>query len=230
MSLKLPLSMWLALSGCIVDETGYGDPPHSDDLEAIADPSDNPAGRFNANLVKLTSEVAIGPDEVPVVVVGLPGSVAGGEQVELSVGGQDPVAAAHAVQGFVGTVHASLGQVVTVWLDGEVVGELEVAELQAVPPAHEGLVNDAVAETDTDGVRWPGEPGGAGGVWEIPVGDGDIPGVEAPYVVFDATSGASVAVAAGDVDATLPVTSGDRVCVAKVEADGALGTATCVVM
>lgn len=224
MSRSLWIVMSLMTAGCSVDETGYDDPDSG--LEANDDPlaSDAAAEAAAKALVHLTSEQPVGEAPGPVLVIGLPGAVVGAGLVQLTVNGAAPTPVVSAGDGFVGVVTASLGDRVGMRVGEQEVVEFPVTALVAADPGLAALAQAPPDETDTSGEAWPRQARDGSGIY---VGDGEVPGVSAPYLVFNLTTGVSLRVEAGDLDAIFAVTPGDRACFAKVGEGGVVGTAVC---
>lgn len=244
-SVSMVLLAALALGACdVVDETGYECPdgmwvasPYDCFYGTEADnttdfPEDttgDSAGGPNVpgaaelgvdpSLITWTSQTEPTPGPASVIILGLEGAVPEGAEVTLTVDRGATTLALVSGGSFVGTVQASVGSVVSV-----VVGVNHVADLTI--GALRGADTDAVGAVDLS-VGAAATPGSA--TRTLDVGDGALP-LPAPYVVFDLTSGATVAVAVGDTVAQLTASAGDEVCLAQVLAFAGLGPASCSVL
>ena len=244
MSTSRSVSMVLlaALGACdVVDETGYEcldgtvvslPSQCADSLEngvdapdTISDSADGTnvpgAAELGADpsLITWTSQIepSVGPAEV--IILGLEGSVLAGAEVTLSVRGGAPSPAMVSGASFVGTLQASAGDVVSVAVNGGAVADLTIGALRGTEADAAGAVDLAA-----DAVSSPGSA-----TRTLDVGDGSL-ALPAPYVVFDVTSGATVAVGVGDTVAQLTASAGDEVCLAQVLAFAGLGPASCSVL
>lgn len=203
----------LAGLGCsIVDETGYGDTDRAGNEAGTDTPPESDAGGLAT--VFATAEQPVGDHPAPVLIVGLPGSIEDGQVVTASVEGGPSVEGAEDGTSFTVQLDAAVGDVVTVRADGAAIASVVIAAVDADDAPALG----AVEETEDDTVA-PGSD-------QIAVGDGDLSGIDAPYLVFNPDRGGSRRVERGEVGVTLTVAQGERLCVAPVAA-GAVGAATC---
>lgn len=244
-SVSMVLLAVLALGACdVVDETGYLCPDGmwaaspadcfysevDNTTDAPEDTLDNDsAGGTNVPgaadlgadpaLITWTSqaEPTLGPSEV--IILGLEGAVQPGAEVTLSVDGGAATSALVSGGSFVGTVVASAGSTISVVISGNSVAVLTIGSLR-------GTESDAVGAVDLSAGA-ASSPGDA--TRTLNVGDGAL-ALPAPYVVFDLSSGATVAVGVGDASVQLTASAGDEVCIAQVLAFAGLGAASCSVL
>jgi hypothetical protein len=227
---RLSLLCGLMLCHCVVDETGYEDPPvlgNSDDfgVDSAGDAAEADATRLDDALVVITSERPLGAAPLPVQVIGLPGALTEGGEVTLSVDETGTTTATVNASAFVGVLDAIVGDTIEVHVDGELAASIEVLAPVEPPAGHEGLSTNTGGDDDD---TWPTNSADPlAPVDSLDVGDGQIPGVAAPYIVFNETAGTSVFVSEGDADVAIAIDPGDRLCIAGVEADGALSRAVC---
>lgn len=222
-----PDGMWAATpADCINSEfDSTTDAPE----DTIEDTLDDSAGGTNVPgaaelgadpaLITWTSQAdpTVGPAEV--IILGLEGAVLPGAEVSLSVDGGAATSALVWGGSFVGTVQAGAGSSVSVVISGTSVAVLTIGALR-------GMETDAVGAVDLSaGVST--SPGDASR--SLNVGDGALT-LPAPYVVFDLTSGATVAVGVGDTSVQLAAAAGDEVCIAQVLAFAGLGAASCSIL
>lgn len=226
----------LMLVGCWydpshVDETGYldGNDPGRGGLETDGD-VDAPATDDAADLgvgegIFITGTSVLSSTPGDVTVVGVPGALRV-SHAELRVDGRDGGRTlALREGGFVVVVRAALGDEL-VFTDGAV--ELFRLTLGAdLSDTDDFGVPGAATDSDTDLHPWPGDSQLAPLDGALPVGDGQIPGVPAPYLVYDLDLGTAVRVDVGDTDAVLTVAEGDAVCLALLGPGDLAGLSVC---
>lgn len=201
---------WLVGSACVPDETGYGeDTGDGVAEEEFADPeAEGPAGADDARAfdVYYAPQGVLGASPVAITALALDGSADDGDvSVEVVDGPAASWLTEGALGGVVAEVEASAGQVV-VWRQDSV--EIGRASLAAGAGSDLGPGDVLTPTLDVDA-----------GV--AAVGDGAL-AIDAPYVVWNEDQARVIRVHAGDVDATLPVASGEVICAAQgAEIDGA---------
>lgn len=214
---------WLALGGCTPDETGYGDPddtgPRMEDDAAGGGSPDLEPGDLEGRVFYTALRGLSDNEVVPVTFLAVSGTFPGVDDLTVSVEGGAESTARTVDGGAVVVVDASLHDTVRL-LDG-------TAPLGSIVLSYDLGAVDAPAAPAED-LDEDGMVGSLAGEGEgVAVGDGAIPGVSAPYLAYNSTSGAVRKVDAGQADVILPAADGDVVCVAKLDAEGRPGPAQC---
>lgn len=208
----------LALVGCSVDETGYGDPDLGGSDSGLGAPDvtnddvSSPGSEFDAPDLLYTARAPLGPEVVAVTVLALPGTFDALVDPVLRVQGRGGQASVALVDGgFVGVVDASLGDRVTLSdADGAVAAVVLTDPLDGIDTeADLGSPGSAPPLDDGDGA------GGAASGAYVQVGAGSL-ALAPPYVAYVAAKGVVVQVGPADTDVRLPAEAGDEACVARV--------------
>lgn len=226
--MTLWMSVWLALFGCTVDETGYGDTdlaPGNGGVRDSGTAAEDDAADADTSVTApedLAGMVLVSPlgtlSDVPVTVtvVGLPGAVGADDDLSIGLLGEPGFldVAVAASGAFVGRVGARLGDTILVVDDDDVRRFVVHLDADAAAPGggHSGL-GDTGEFGDSD-VDTSFEPRAKDGL--VAVGDGDLPLEPGPYVAYIVQSGASVVVAKGQTGVTLDATAGQTLCAARV--------------
>lgn len=235
MTLLMPL--WVALMGGCVNETGYEQPDDSglevDDGGPEVPGNDHDADVLGDRLgseVFYTADAPLGSLPTDVTFVALPGAFEG-DSVGLQVVGRASRVGVDLVEGgFVTVSRAALGDEIRIYVTDETYGTLVLADdlTSVTPPTGGGVPGDT--GTDAGAALEPGFESFGATAGSLAVGDGQIAGFEAPYLVYDVQLGTAARVAVGQTDVVLTVQGGDTVCVAPLDTMGRTGVAGCTTL
>jgi hypothetical protein len=230
----------LVLGGCNVDETGFEDPDvtglETDGLDDASvepgnDPPDAPEGQAANDKVVYSSLMPLTETPQPVTVIGLPGALVStdvGVLVRVAPDGPEVEASVFGF-GFTAVLDASLDDTLLVTTeDGAPIANVDLFdalddEAGFGAGGGEAVIATPAGDLDTDVMEDDQR------VAEVAVGDGMLDFIAAPYVVWNADTGASVLVEVDDRTATIAADAGEELCFASWDGAGA-GLASCTVV